>query len=74
MKSKEIKELRDSGPAGLQEKLQSLKEEQFNLRFQTQIGEVNNPLRLRLIRRDIARVSTLLRESALLKSQEQKKA
>jgi large subunit ribosomal protein L29 len=59
------KELRDLGGEGLQEKLKELHEEYFNLRFQTRLGEVNNPLRIQIVRRDMARIKTLLREVQL---------
>jgi large subunit ribosomal protein L29 len=70
MKRKQKQELKELGAAGLKEKLKELKTEQFNLRFQTKLGEVSNPLRLRIVRRDIARVATILRETELKKMQE----
>jgi large subunit ribosomal protein L29 len=42
-----------------------LKEELFNLRFQMATGQLENPMRLREVRKDIARTKTVLREKAL---------
>lgn len=55
-------ELRDMTAEELQQQLQELKEELFNLRFQSAIGELDNPLRIREVRRDVARVFTVIRE------------
>ena len=41
-----------------------LEEELFNLRFQAKMGQLSNPVRLRIVRRDIARVKTLLGDKA----------
>lgn len=43
----------------LQDELVSLKKEQFNLRFQRATGQLENTARIRIIRRDIARIKTL---------------
>jgi large subunit ribosomal protein L29 len=59
MKAKEIREL---NPAELSEKVAGMEEELFNLRFQQKMGQLSNPLRLKIIRRDIARVKTILNE------------
>lgn len=48
----------------LQDELVSLKKEQFNLRFQRATGQLENTSRVRVVRRDIARVRTLQRRSA----------
>jgi large subunit ribosomal protein L29 len=45
-------------------KLKDLKEELFNLRFQNTIGQIENNRRLVTIRRDIARIKTVINESA----------
>jgi large subunit ribosomal protein L29 len=52
------------------DKLREAKEELFNLRFQAATGQLNNNRRLRLIRRDIARIYTVLRERELGISEE----
>lgn len=46
-------------------KLDELKEELFNLRFQMATAQLDNPMRIREVRRDIARVKTILREREL---------
>ncbi|GAB4234004.1 MAG: 50S ribosomal protein L29 [Methyloligellaceae bacterium] len=52
-------ELRDMSPDQLQDELLRLKKEQFNLRFQTASGQLENTAQIRRIRRDIARVKTI---------------
>ena len=59
------KEIRDMDAAELHKKLDGLKEELFNLRFQLATGQLENPMRIREVRRDIARVKTVLREREL---------
>ena len=58
------KELRDLTPSELELKLKDLKEELFNLRFQLAINQLENPMRITAVKRDIARVSTIMRELA----------
>ncbi len=48
----------------LKDELAGLKKEQFNLRFQQATGQLEKPSRMRDVRRDIARVLTVLREKA----------
>ncbi len=55
-------ELRQLGLKELAEKAASLEEEIFNLRFQAKLGQLSNPLRLRIVRKDIARTKTVLTE------------
>jgi len=62
MKAKEVRELEDDE---LQKKLESLKGELFNLRFQLATGQLDNPMRIREVRRTIARVKTIQREREL---------
>ena len=57
--------LRDLSEAELNRKLADLKEELFNLRFQAATGQLDNPMRLREVRKDIARVKTIMREREL---------
>lgn len=59
MKTKEIRELTKDE---LNVKLKDLKTEFFNLRFQLATGQLNNPSGIRNVKRDIARVKTILRE------------
>lgn len=58
-------ELRDLGRTELDEKLEELKAELFNLRFQNATGQLDNPRRLGEVRKDIARVMTVRREREL---------
>lgn len=57
-----IAELRDKSPDELLKKEQDLRKELFNLRFQKATGEIENPMRIRSLRKDIARVLTVLTE------------
>ncbi|MEM9698327.1 MAG: 50S ribosomal protein L29 [Pseudomonadota bacterium] len=57
-------ELRDKTPDQLRDELVNLKKEAFNLRFQQATGQLENPARLRLVKRDVARVRTILNEKA----------
>jgi large subunit ribosomal protein L29 len=60
----EPKDLRGESRARLIERLGELKKEQFNLRFQRATGQLAGTARVREVRRDIARVNTVLREMA----------
>ena len=57
-------ELRGMSAADLNKKLAELKEELFNLRFQHAINQLENPGRIEAVKRDIARVLTVLAENA----------
>ncbi len=57
-------ELRDKTPDQLRDELATLKKEAFNLRFQAATGALENPARMRQVRRDVARVNTILNEKA----------
>ena len=59
MKAKEIKEMTNDE---LVKKLESLKEELFNLRFRHATGQLENPNVLSIVKKDIARVKTVIRE------------
>lgn len=58
-------ELRNLTTAEIEQKISSFKEELFNLRFQSATGQLDNPARLRTVRREIARAKTVLREREL---------
>ena len=62
MRADEVRELTDEE---LDRKLAELKEELFNLRFQLATGQLDNPMRVKAVRRDIARVHTVKREREL---------
>ncbi|TKA12954.1 50S ribosomal protein L29 [Actinacidiphila oryziradicis] len=61
-KTAELRELDDEGLLG---KLREAKEELFNLRFQAATGQLENNTRLKIVRKDIARIYTLMREREL---------
>ena len=61
MKASEIREL---DLQELNQKVIDLKQELFNLRFQHQVGQLENPQRLKQTKRDIARLYTVIREVA----------
>lgn len=67
MKAKELQELRQNSPQDLQDKLGDLKEELFNLRFQLATGQLENPMRVRQVKKSIAQIKTILREEELKK-------
>ena len=62
MKPLKVTDLRATTPDELQDKLAELKKEQFNLRFQQASGQLENTARKRQVRRDIARVETVMAE------------
>ncbi len=62
MKVKEARELSDRE---LEEKLFEFKEELFNLRFQLATGQLENHMRIRDVRKIIARIKTIMRERAI---------
>ena len=62
MRADDIRELSD---ADLHARLGELEEEQFRLKFRSATEALENPMRLRSVRKDIARVKTILRERAL---------
>ncbi len=62
MKAKEMKELTTQE---LEEKIRDFKEELFNLRFQLATGQLENPMRIREVRKSIARAKTIVRAREL---------
>lgn len=58
-------EMKDLSVAQLNEKLSDLKGELFNLRFQHAINQLENPMRLSAVKKDIARIKTVLREKEI---------
>ncbi len=61
-----VKEYRELNIAELNKKLGELKEDLFNLRFQLAINQLDNPMRIGEVKKDIARVKTVIREKELL--------
>ena len=57
-------ELREKTPDQLRDELTNLKKEAFNLRFQQATNQLENTARMRAVRRDVARVKTILNEKA----------
>lgn len=57
-------ELHELSTEELKEKLSELEEELFNLRFQAKMGQLSNPLRMRMVKRDRARLKSVLNEQA----------
>jgi large subunit ribosomal protein L29 len=55
-------ELRELSTEELREKLKQTKEELFNLRFQHATGQLDNPMRIKQVKKEIARIQTVLRE------------
>jgi len=60
MKQHELKELSLND---IQFQLEDLEEEMSNLRYQKALGQLNNPLRIRIVRREIAQMKTVIHES-----------
>lgn len=65
MRSMKVRELRDLTDAELDKKLSDSKDELFKLRFQMATGQLDNPMKLKEVRRKIARVKTIIREREL---------
>ncbi len=66
-----IAELRDLPVDELHARLDSSKEELFNLRFQMATGQLDNPMRIKEVRHDIARIMTVLTERELVEEPEE---
>ena len=62
MKAKEIKDVRALSVEKLEEKLQELKKDLFMLRMQHATNQLDNPMQLATVKKDIARVKTIIRE------------
>lgn len=62
VKSVRTKEIRDLSAEELDAQLKNSKQELFNLRFQLVTGQLDNPMRIRDVKRTIARIKTIMRE------------
>ena len=62
MKAKEIKDLRGLTVEKLEEKLQELKKDLFMLRMQHATNQLDNPMQIASVKKDIARIKTIIRE------------
>lgn len=60
-----INEIRDLSEQELVDKVKSLKEELFNLRFQNATNQLDNPMRIAAVKKDIAKVKTVIKEKEL---------
>ena len=65
MKASELEKIRELNDVELAEKLSDLKKDLFNLRFQHAINQLDNPMRLKAVRKEIAIVKTIIREREL---------
>jgi large subunit ribosomal protein L29 len=66
-----LAELRDLPDDELLARLESEKEELFNLRFQLATGQLDNPMRIKAVRHDIARIRTVLTERELVAQEDE---
>lgn len=62
MKQMKVKDVRDMSATELDQKLVGLKDELFNLRFQLATGQLENPMRIKEVKKTIARIKTIQRE------------
>ena len=62
MKAKELKEIRGLSVDKLEEKLQDLKKDLFMLRMQHATNQLDNPMQIAAVKKDIARIKTIIRE------------
>ena len=69
-----IQELRDLGDEELFARLESDKEELFNLRFQLATGQLDNPMRIKDVRHEIARILTITSERASERERDEARA
>ena len=60
-----INEIRDLSGQEIVDKIQDLKEELFNLRFQNAMNQLENPMRIAAVKKDIAKLKTVLKEQEL---------
>ena len=65
----ELKKMREMSEAEQNAELLKMKKDLFNLRFQHVTGQLENPIKMRETKRDIARVKTIIREKELAKVQ-----
>jgi len=65
----DLEKIREMNETELAEELKKNKNELFNLRFQHVTGQLENPIRMRDVKRDIARIKTVMRENELEKEQ-----
>lgn len=65
MKTNEMEKIRELNDTELQNRLKDLKTELFNLRFQHAINQLDNPMRLKAVKKEIAIIKTIVREKEI---------
>ncbi len=65
MRVRELNEIRTNSAEDLQARLMDLKKELFNLRFQLSTGQLENPTRIKEVKKSIAQIKTVLREQEI---------
>lgn len=65
MKAKELENMRGNDVSTLQGKVEELKHELFNLRFQLATGQLQNPMRISEVKKSIAQIKTIIREKEI---------
>ena len=65
MKARDLQDLRQNSPQDLINQLHDLKDQLFKLRFQLATGQLENPIKIREVKKSIAQVKTILREEEL---------
>ena len=70
MKKSELEKIRELSAVDMENKLDDLKKELFNLRFQHAINQLDNPMRMKAVKKEIAIIKTVMRENELRESAE----
>ena len=70
MKKSELEKIRELSAVEMETKLDDLKKELFNLRFQHAINQLDNPMRMKAVKKEIAIIKTVMRENELRESAE----
>lgn len=65
MKATEITKIREMSASEMEKRIADLKQELFNLRFQHAINQLDNPMRLKAVKKEIAVIKTIMRENEL---------
>ena len=65
MRARELNEIRTNSTEDLQGRLMNLKKELFNLRFQLSTGQLENPTRIKEVKKSIAQIKTVMREQEI---------
>lgn len=65
MKATEITKIREMSASEMEKRIADLKQELFNLRFQHAINQLDNPMRLKAVKKEIAVIKTIMRENEI---------